>query len=149
MLILLSLVAGRTKDYYLHLQTGRTTSQRQLPTSWKVFSSVSITEQHLQVMNPEAAGPPWGTSAGKAVLPCLFLGIYVFWFCLRMLLQRETLLNICCMFRSREIHTSQSLLAFCFSSTLSVLLLAPASFWPWDLSDEGRASLGAVSGKPG
>lgn len=53
-LILTSLVPGRAKDYYFHLQTGRATTERLLPTSWEVFSSVGITERHLQLVNPEA-----------------------------------------------------------------------------------------------
>lgn len=55
MLILIPPVAGRAKDFYFHLQTGRATTERLLPTSWKVFSSVSITDRHLQLKNPEAA----------------------------------------------------------------------------------------------
>lgn len=60
--------------------------------------------------------------------------------------------DICFTVRSGKIYIVPYILihklSFCFSSMLSIVLLAPAAFWPGELCSGGRVSLGTGLGKP-
>lgn len=159
MLMLISLVPARQGKglIFPHLHTGRATTERLVPPPGRYLALSASpsgtcnwwTLKPWVLFSYIRAAQSLGDVSWQSSLTMIVLG-YSCIFCLRLLLQRERLLDhLLHSFRSRKIHTSQSLVSFCLSSTLSLLLLATASFWPWDLCAEGRASPGAGSGKPG
>lgn len=155
MITLLLLVPGRAKDYDFHLQMGRATSKM----APHLLRGTELHQQHWvtpEMMNPKAECLFAFTRAAQDQTPLedirwqgILTQVVLGYLCILVWFKNAVAEIICHTVRSRKIRPSQSLVSFCFSSTWSILPLAPASFWPWDLCVEGRASLGASSGKPG